>query len=341
VKLLPVANPPNRFSAQAVEYDGAPPAQGLELFEDGSRTILSKNDSPDLGFRFSVNPYRGCSHACAYCYARPTHEYLGFGAGTDFDRKLLVKRSAPDLLRKALASSRWRRELILFSGDTDCYQPIEASLRLTRACLEACLEARTPVAIITKSALVERDIDVLERFLREGVDISVRMSVPIWDADMARIIEPQVPTPERRVAAIARLAASGVPVGVNVAPVIPGLTDRDIPDILEAAAAAGACSAAMIMLRLPGATQGVFSRVLSERLPERSSKILSAIGAVRSGRSNDARFGSRMSGEGNYAEAIHQLFRISARRAGLDISPPRAAEELQTSQRSSQLELPW
>jgi DNA repair photolyase len=347
VKRPQLANPPNRFFAQSVEYDGLPPTQGLELYEDASKTILSKNSSPDLGFRFSVNPYRGCSHACAYCYARPTHEYLGFGAGTDFDRKLLVKRGAPALLREALASHRWTQELILFSGNTDCYQPLEASLKLTRGCLEACLEARTPVAIITKSALVERDIDLFQEFTRVGVDVSVRMSIPFWDADAARLIEPQVPTPQRRVGAIERLAASGVPVGVNVAPVIPGLTDQDIPDILNAAGEAGADSASMIMLRLPGSAGAVFARALQEHLPQRAAKILSAVRSVRSGNESDSRFGSRMSGEGTYAEAIHQLFRISARRAGLDIFAPEPSEPGAPSPvskaraRSSQLELVW
>jgi DNA repair photolyase len=322
---LPIRNPRSPWESTHVEYLGAPPATPLEVFEDDSKSILSKNDSPDVGFRWSVNPYRGCYHGCAYCYARPSHEYLGFGCGTDFERKIVVKRHAPELLRAAFARKAWQREPVVFSGNTDCYQPLEASYRLTRGCLQVCADFENPCHVITKAPLIERDIDVL-RHLTDRVGVTI--SVPFFDERTARIIEPGVATPARRLLAVQRLAEAGIRVSVNVAPVIPGLTDRDIPKILEAAARAGASSAGMVMLRLPGNVREVFEQRLREGFPLAVEKVLARTREVRGGRLNDPAFGSRMRGEGEYADAITRLFETTARRFGLVADEPHERPNL-------------
>jgi DNA repair photolyase len=325
---LPIATPPNPWAKTVVEYldledwrgpgdTGGPPDAQLQVFEDTSKTILSKNDSPDVGFTWSINPYRGCFHACAYCYARPGHEYLSFGAGTDFDRKIVIKPKAPDLLREAFDKPSWTGERIVFSGVTDCYQPLEASYQLTRGCLEVCAEYKQPAFVITKSPLIERDIDLMVE-LGKRADFGVTISIPFWNVEHARAIEPFVATPQRRMRTIEKLAKAGIPVGVNVAPIIPGLGDEDIADILHAAKDAGASFAAKVMLRLPGPVKDVFVARLRAALPLRAEKVLSRIRDVRGGRLNDSRFGVRGTGEGVYADAIAALFDQTARRLGLD-----------------------
>jgi DNA repair photolyase len=313
---LPLRNPQNPWRKELVSYLEETPNVELTVFEDQTRRILSDNDSPDLGFRYSVNPYRGCLHGCAYCYARPTHEYLGFGAGADFERKIVVKLRAGELLREAFEKQSWQGELILFSGNTDCYQPLEASYRLTRACLEACLEYRNPLHIITKSALVERDAELLAELASIG-SASVTVTIPFWDAAVARVIEPLVPTPKRRIETVRRLSERGIPVSVNIAPLIPGLSDSDVVHILEAASAAGAVSAGLIPLRLPGSVAEVFTERIREALPLRAEKILNRVREMRGGKLNDPNFGSRMKGEGPYIEAVQLLFTQTARRLGL------------------------
>jgi DNA repair photolyase len=467
--LKPISNPPNPWSTTEVEYfEEAPPAR-LEVYEDHTREILSHNDSPDVGFAWSVNPYRGCFHACAYCmsgdtaiwmgdgttrpiadihvgdeiygttghgrrrrfartpvlahwrsvkrafrmeledgtaivasgdhrfltgrgwkhvarsvasvrrarlktgdwlvgtgalsrplpadagpsgrlkirsieplgievpmydittrtgdfiangvvshncYARPSHEYLGFGAGTDFDRKITVKPEAPRLLRDAFERPSWKGELIVFSGVTDCYQPLEASYRLTRGCLEVCAEYRNPVGIITKSPLIERDLDVLQA-LAKVADVGVTVSIPLWDRGHAHAVEPHVASPQRRMQIIERLAAVGLDVGVNVAPMIPGLGDEDIARILEAAAAAGARRAGFVFLRLPGSVAPVFEQRLRQTLPLRAERVLARVREARGGKLYDSRWGVRGRGEGRYAEAARALFESTARRVGL------------------------
>lgn len=310
------SNPANRFSAREVAYeDGEAPPSTVELLDDRSRSILSHNDSPDVGFDWSVNPYRGCVHACAYCYARPYHEYLGLGAGTDHDTKIVVKREAAALLEAAFDKPSWQGELVVFSGVTDCYQPVESTLRLTRACLEVCARYRQPVGVITKAPLVERDLDVL-RELSRTARVQVRVSIPFIDRDQARAIEPFVATPQRRLETIARLADSGIPVGVNVAPIIPGLNDEQLPKILEAARQAGATSAGYVLLRLPGAVKAVFEDRLRAAFPDRADRVLHRIRETRGGELYDVRFGVRGRGTGQYAEQIRALFEASARRAG-------------------------
>jgi DNA repair photolyase len=314
--LRPVANPPNPWATTQVAYlEGTPPCAELHVYEDDTRGILSRNDSPDVGFTWSVNPYRGCFHACAYCYARPTHEYLSFGAGTDFERRIVVKRRAPELLREAFDDGKWSGEAVTFSGVTDCYQPLEASYGLTRGCLEVCAAYRNPCAIITKSPLVERDIDVLQELSRMA-SVRVLVSVPFWDEAHARAIEPFVTTPARRIRVIERLSRAGLDVGVMVAPIIPGLNDADIERILSAARTAGACTAGATLLRLPGSVREVFVERLRQSMPLRADRVLRRIRETRGGKLNDPRFGSRGTGEGPYADAILSLFRATAERLG-------------------------
>jgi DNA repair photolyase len=311
----PLSNPPNPWAKTAVEYLDGPPETHVEVLEDHTRSIIASNTSPDLGFRYSVNPYRGCMHACAYCYARPGHEYLGYGAGTDFDTKIVVKPHAAALLREAFEKPSWRGELVMFSGVTDCYQPLEASLRLTRACLEVCAEYRNPVAIITKAPLIERDLDVLAELARVA-RVHVTVSVPFWDPDKARAIEPYVATPLRRIRTIEALARAGIPVGVNVAPIIPGLSDSDLAEVLTAARAAGATHAGYVLLRLPGSVKEVFEERLRQRLPLSADKVLHRIRETRDGKLYDPTWRKRQVGEGEYAQMIATLWKALTTRLG-------------------------
>jgi DNA repair photolyase len=321
--MRPIANPPNPWASAEVEYlEGSVPPAELVVYEDHTRSILSKNDSPDLSFDWSVNPYRGCYHGCAYCYARTTHEYLSFGAGTDFERKIVVKPAAPELLAEAFDARSWKGELVLFSGATDCYQPLEVSYRLTRACLEVCAAYRNPVAIVTKAPLIERDLDVLLE-LHRVTHLSISISVPFWDEENARAIEPYVATPRRRVKAIRALAEAGLDVGVNVAPVVPGLGDRDMARILEEARAAGARRACFSMMRLPGSVKATFEGALRSRLPLAADRVLHHVREVRGGGLDDSRFGARMSGEGPYAEALAALFRRLTAKLGYEERRPQ------------------
>ncbi len=319
--ILHVANPPQRFAQAHTEYDEPLPAD-LTLYEDHSQEILSHNDSPDLHFRWSVNPYRGCFHGCTYCYARPSHEYLGFGAGSDFERKIVYKPRAAELLAAALARPNWTRELILFSGNTDCYQPLESRLRLTQRCLEACAAARNPVGIITKSALVARDAEIIASIPHA----SVAISIPFHDPVACRDIEPGAPPPARRYAAIAGLAARGIPVSVNIAPVIPGLSDRDIPAILRHAREAGARHARLLPVRLPGPVEHIFRERLESRQPLRAKGILERIRRLRGGALNESRFGRRFEGEGEEWASTLALFRTLRAKLGFDESGPFVPE---------------
>jgi len=311
-----VANPPNPWSSSAVEYLDEIPRAQIEVYEDHTKEIVARNDSPDVGFDYSVNPYRGCMHACAYCYARPGHEYLSMGAGTDFETKIAVKTRAPALLRAAFERPSWRGDLLAFSGVTDCYQPLEASYRLTRGCLEVCAEYQQPVGIVTKAALIERDLDLLQE-LHRVARVQVSVSIPFWDPAVARAIEPYVATPQRRIRTIETLARAGIPVGVNVAPIIPGLGDEAIAHVLGAARDAGATSAAYILLRLPGSVKAVFEERLRATLPLRAERVLHRIRETRGGELNDSRWGHRQRGQGLYAGAIASLFETTARKLGL------------------------
>ena len=333
-RYLPLANPQNRFASTMMEYDDPDvnPGAPLQVYEDHSRSILSSNDSPDVGFTWSVNPYRGCFHACAYCYARPSHEYLSLGAGSDFERKIMVKRNAAELLREAFEKKSWRGEHIVFSGITDCYQPLEARLAITRSCLEVCVEYRNPAGIITKSPIIERDLELLVELTRVA-SCRVSVSIPFWNPEVARAIEPFVTTPARRMKIVETLAKAGVRVGVSVSPIVPGLNDEDIGDVLEAAKDAGASHAFFVLLRLPGAVKEVFETSLRKNLPLRAEKVLRKLREAHGGKLYDSRFGTRGSGSGAYADTIAALFERLARRNGLSSDEMEAWHHPDTFQR--------
>ena len=317
-------NPPNRFESTWHEidpdsidpYDDETPSPRTQFIRDSTRSIIATNDSPDIGFDASINPYRGCEHGCIYCYARPTHEYLGLSAGLDFETKILVKEKAPELLRAALSSPKWVPKTLAISGVTDAYQPIERKLRLTRRCLEVLAEFRNPVGIVTKNRLVARDADVLAE-LAEHRAATVYISVTTLDPAFARKLEPRTSPPALRLAAIEALAAARVPVGVLTAPIIPGLNDHEIPAILEAAVQAGARFASYTLIRLPLAVAPLFEDWLDRHAPDRKEKVLHRIREIRGGKLNDPRFGSRMRGQGQFASMIQQIFLAGCRKAGL------------------------
>ena len=321
-------DPPNRFGGPAFAFDPelfegdeddfeALGRRPTEYLPDRSRTIVAANDSPDVGFNFSINPYRGCAHGCSYCFARPTHEYLGLNAGLDFETKILVKHDAPALFREFLSRERWIPEPIAISGVTDCYQPCERRFRLTRGCLEVAAEARQPMTIITKNALVARDLDLLGDLARDGL-VHVNMSITTLDPGLARSMEPRTSTPAAKLRAARALADAGVPVRVLIAPVIPGLNDAEIPAILAASKEAGARSAAFTLLRLPLTVEPVFIEWLEREQPGRAAKVLDRLRDARGGRLNDPEFGSRMRGTGERAGRIADLFRLFRKRHGLD-----------------------
>lgn len=315
-------NPKNRFEKLEYTSDFAdePPSSPrtkTEFFRDDAQSILTRNRSPDVGFHLSLNPYRGCEHGCAYCYARPTHEYLGWSPGLDFESRIAVKEDAPGLLRKALLSKRWKPEPVFLSSVTDCYQPIERRLQLTRRCLAVLAEFGHPVSMITKNHLVTRDLDLLSALARQGA-AEASISITTLDPELARVLEPRASAPSRRLAAVEELARAGVPVRVMMAPVIPGLTDHEIPAVVAAAAGAGARDVCYVPVRLPGAVSDLFERWLETHYPGRKAKILERIRDLRGGKLNDPRFGSRMRGRGIFAETMRGMFAVAARKAGLD-----------------------
>ncbi|MGB1842144.1 MAG: PA0069 family radical SAM protein [Longimicrobiales bacterium] len=317
-------NPPNRFEPLHVDrstwLDPDDPLPQTVFLDDTTRSILSKNESPDVGFDVGLNPYRGCSHGCSYCYARPSHEYLGCSAGLDFETRIAVKRAAPNLLREALASSRWHPRVIGLSGNTDPYQPAERRLRITRRCLEVLADFRNPVSIITKSYLVTRDVDLL-RELAAHEAVAVVLSITTLRNDLQRSMEPRAASPARRLGAIRVLADAGIPVGVNVAPIIPGLTDHELPEILEQAAAAGASFAGRILLRLPWGVKELFADWLERHEPDRKEKVLNRVREMHGGRLYDARYEVRGRGDGLWADQLAKLFEVSVTRLGLDRPP--------------------
>lgn len=321
-------NPPNRFESihrepdlEHLEWDQEHLASSsnrkIEYIDDTSQSIISENSSPDIPFRYSLNPYRGCAHACSYCYARPGHEYLGFNAGLDFETKIIVKRDAPRLFREFLSKKSWKPEPITFSGVTDCYQPAEREFRLTRQCLEVALECRQPVGIVTKNALLLRDIEILRR-LAEDQLVHVYLSITSLDPQLARDMEPRTSIPAARLRAVGMLSEAGVPVGVLTAPIIPGLNDSEIPRLLEAARNAGAITAGYILLRLPLTVEPVFIEWLQRVRPNYMEKVLGRLRDARGGRLNRSAWGERMVGRGLIAEQIGNMFRVFRQKHGLD-----------------------
>jgi DNA repair photolyase len=326
-------NPPNRFEELHVEpfeedaffrEDAEPRTVPTKFYVDLSKSILAENDSPDLGFNYSVNPYRGCEHGCIYCYARPSHEYLGFSSGLDFETKIMVKKDAPFLLAEEFRQTSWVPQVVALSGNTDCYQPIERKFQLTRQCLQVFRDFRNPTLIITKNALVQRDLDILKDMSDLGI-VSVTISVTTMDNHLARIMEPRTSAPVKRLETIELLANNGIRTGVLIAPVIPGLTDEEIPSILKAVSEHGAQYATYTMLRMPYAIKDLFQDWLRRALPERASKIMSRIRDIRGGKLNDSSFDCRMKGEGQIAETIRQLFRTNYRRYFSDTADFRLA----------------
>jgi DNA repair photolyase len=316
------ANLQNRFEklGYAVDPDAeTPPEAGrpaTQFYRDASKSIIAYNDSPDVGFDASINPYRGCEHGCAYCYARPTHEYLGWSAGLDFESRIMVKEDAPELLRRELSSKKWEPQVLAISGVTDCYQPIERKLRLTRRILEVLAEFRNPCVIITKNRLVARDIDVLQELARHHC-VAVFVSVTTLDLSLNRLLEPRTSSPEQRLETIGQLADAGVPVGTLVAPIIPGLTDHEIAPIIQAVARAGGKFAGYVVLRLPWAVAPLFEQWLEQHFPDRKEKVLNRIREIRGGGLNKSEFGERMKGQGIFAEQIESMFTVACRKAGI------------------------
>jgi DNA repair photolyase len=313
-------NPANRFEpfSYAPAVDGREedrPSPLTRFFVDHSRTIVARNQSPDVGFNISINPYRGCEHGCIYCYARPTHEYLGFSAGLDFETKIMIKLDAAKLLRQELSKPGWQPGPLGFSGVTDCYQPIERKLQLTRQCLQVLAEFRHPVCMITKNHLVTRDVDVLQE-LAACQAVSVTLSITSLDPELARRMEPRASHPTARLAAVRELAQAGIRVGILIAPTIPGLNDHEVPAILAAAREAGAQAAGFVMLRLPFAIKDLFAQWLEQHYPERQEKVLGRIRSLRGGKLNDSNFATRMSGEGIWADVFQQQFAIHKKRLG-------------------------
>ncbi|MFO0586525.1 MAG: PA0069 family radical SAM protein [Polyangiaceae bacterium] len=317
---LPLSNPPNPWSSTTVEWLGEPPNAPLHVYEEKAKSILNEIESPDIAMSWSLNAYRGCQHACAYCYARPSHQYWGFGAGTDFDRNIVVKVNAPELLREAFERKSWTGETVSFSGNTDCYQPLEASYELTKRCLQVCLEYRNPAHIISKSALVRRDIALLAELGRRA-RVGVTISIPFADDAVGRAIEPLASACSNRFETVQRLRDAGIPVSVLMAPLIPGLNDTMIAEVLERAKEAGAERAGMVLLRLPREVMPVFLERLDAAFPDRSGKVRRAILDMRGGKMNEAEFGARMEGKGPRWDAIATLFELTAKRVGLATSP--------------------
>jgi DNA repair photolyase len=301
-----------------------------QYFRDGTKSIITRNNSPDVGFETSLNPYRGCEHGCIYCYARPTHEYLGFSAGLDFESKIMVKTNAPELLRAELESPRWQPQTLVMSGVTDPYQPIERKLRITRGCLEVLAKFKNPVAIITKNRLVTRDIDLLCELAKYNA-VAVNLSVTSLDPNLQRVLEPRTSSPQARLDAIRQLRSAGIPTGVMVAPVIPGLTDHEIHKILDACGKAGAQFAGYTIVRLPWAVAPLFEHWLEEHFPDRKEKVLGRIRHLRGDRLNNSQWHTRMIGDGIFAEQIASLFEVSCRHTGIGERPKLSRESFRRS----------
>ena len=314
-------NPPNRFEKVHLERDEdwnpeEDPLPRTQFLKDRSKSIIAYNDSPDIGFEASINPYRGCEHGCIYCYARPFHEYLGFSAGIDFETKIMVKENAPQLLRAELSSPKWKPQVIAISGVTDCYQPIERKMKITRGCLEVLAEFRNPVGIITKNFLVTRDLDLLVELARHNA-VQVHISLTTLDTELRKIMEPRTSPPAARLEAIRRLSEAGVRVGILMAPIVPGLTDHEIPAVLDAAAKAGAKTAGHVTLRLPLAVAPLFEKWLETHFPDRKEKVLNRLRSMRDGKLYDSKWGQRMRGNGIFADQIDQLFDVARRKVGI------------------------
>jgi DNA repair photolyase len=314
-----VANPPNRFERLQVELEPEEAADAVhrrtEFLRDDSQSIITYNKSPDISFAASINPYRGCEHGCAYCYARPTHEYAGMSAGLDFETRILVKERAPELLREELSARKWRPQSLAMSGVTDCYQPVERKLEITRRCVAVLAEFRNPVTLITKNHLITRDIDLFREMVKTHT-VAAAISITSLDPELAKTLEPRASSPSRRLAAVEELSAAGVPTTVMFAPAIPGLNDHEMPAIFKAAAKAGAIDAHYVALRLPWGVAPLFEEWLERHAPGQKEKVLNRVRDMRGGKLYNSEWGERMRGTGFFAEQMAQLYQIARRRAG-------------------------
>jgi len=322
-----VSNTTGRYDQQRVGFDDGwerdeelPPVR-TEIRDEVARSIISYNRSPDLPFDRSVNPYRGCEHGCIYCFARPTHAYLGLSPGLDFETRLVARPNAADLLRQELSKPRYKVAPLAIGTNTDPYQPVEKERGITRACLQVLAEFNHPVAIVTKGTLIERDIDILAPMAARGL-ARVGISVTTLDPELSRRMEPRVPVPARRLATIRRLSDAGIPVRVMTSPLVPGLTDHELEALLAAGAEAGADAASWIMLRLPREVSELWQEWLAEHEPGRAERVMARLREMHGGRDYDPRWGHRMRGEGHYAEMIAQRFKAATKRLGLDITAP-------------------
>jgi DNA repair photolyase len=337
-------NPPNRFDQVHLEpleievEDEEQRPLPTVFYKDTSKTILAKNDSPDIGFTYSINPYRGCEHGCIYCYARPSHEYLGFSSGIDFETKIMVKLDAPKLLEETFKKKNWKPQMVCFSGNTDCYQPVERKLCITRQCLEVFLQYRNPVGLITKNFLVTRDIDILKELSSLNL-VTVIVSITSLNNELIHTMEPRTSTPAKRLEAVKLLANNGIPTGVNVAPVIPGLNDEEIPSILKAASEHGAKYAGYTIVRLSHSIKDLFLDWLRREMPQRAPKIINRIREVRNGELNDTTWNVRMRGEGAYAKMIQELFKLNCEKYGLNKEEVTITTEHFRREHKRQLEL--
>jgi DNA repair photolyase len=331
-------NTKNRFEPLYIDYNDADLEEYFDdiedtrriqtqFFNDDTKSIMSKNDSPDLGFGVSINPYRGCEHGCIYCYARPTHEYLGFSAGLDFETKIMVKRNAAKLLEQEFSKKSWVPQVIMFSGNTDCYQPVERKLNITRQCLEVFLKFRNPLGMITKNALIQKDIPILKELAELNL-VSVTVSITTLNRELSRNLEPRTSVPKKRLETIYKLASAGIPTGVNAAPIIPGLNDEEIPAILKAASENGAKYAGHVMVRLPYSVKELFTDWITRNYPEKASRIINRIHEIRNGQLNNAEWGKRFSGEGVYADHVHDLFEKLCNKLGLNKERRRLRTDL-------------
>ena len=354
-----VSNLQGRYELQAREYldDGwsegddadHPPAPKTRVVDERAKSILTRNASPDIPFNVSLNPYRGCEHGCIYCFARPSHSYLGLSPGLDFESRIFAKINAPELLRNELGKASYLPEPIALGVNTDAYQPCERGLRLTRRVLEVLHECEHPVALITKSALIERDIDLLAAMAAKR-QAAVALTITTLDPEIARTLEPRAAAPARRLRTIRTLADAGIPVGISIAPVIPFVTEPDLERVLEAVAQAGAVSASYIVLRLPWEVRPLFEQWLHAHFPERAQRVMNRVRDMRGGKDYDAAFGKRMRGEGVWADLIRQRFDKAAERLGfgarakvfgaLDTSRFRRPAALSTAEKAdAQLDL--
>lgn len=327
-------NPHNRFekTKKVQEHmEGLDEAEGLEgrtkFIDIHPKTIVNKVTSPDVGLAYSMNPYQGCEHGCTYCYARPTHEYWGYSAGMDFEKIILVKKEAAKLLEQAFQKKSWEVMPIMLSGNTDCYQPCESKYKITRELLKVCLKFRHPVSIITKNVLIHRDMDIL-RELAELNLVSVNLSITTLDESLRRVLEPRTATAKRKLETIELLTTNNIPVNVMMAPIIPGLNDHEIFNIIKEVSKRGALSAHYTIVRLMGANQQIFTDWVTKNFPDRASKVLNQISAMHGEQLGDSRFGTRMRGEGNFALNIKRQFALARNRFMKDAVFPHLREDL-------------